>query len=251
MKRRTPIRHTVKAHTREGKPVRKYERGSGITHRRAHKIKVGRRAPKFYIHEGHAAQLLDLMEMNARNVTIVNIDAHSDLIEYNYEDVKNKSVEEVARDPDMQGSWMSYAIDCGMVKEVIWVVPDPLFEDYGLEGLTVGMRNPRQKDKNIYAVYDDTKIMITTLDNLPQVNKPVVLSVDEDYLGEWGMDWYEKGTYWDVGDSWIDPVYLAKTLKKKIMFPSMVSVFKSSAYKHYKLKDESLILEKELKEVYK
>jgi len=46
VKRKTPVRHTVRSHKRNGKPVRSFERGSGQPHKRSGKV-VGQSCLKY------------------------------------------------------------------------------------------------------------------------------------------------------------------------------------------------------------
>jgi len=243
--RRSPIHHTVKGHKRGGKQISSFTRGKGKKSQRSKRV-VGRSRPIFRKHDNHAGQLYDLINMGVKKVTLVNIDAHDDLIDYSDQDIERREWSDISKDPDSAGIWLTLAIDRGLVGEVFWVVPDPVFKDFAGDGLSSDFTNVRFRKGRYYAKYKDVNFTITTLDNLPTITKPVVLSIDSDYLGEADQYWSDN---MDEG-GWINPVILAKKIKKKVPSPRSVSVFRSSAYLSRHIYEEADILEDKIREEY-
>ena len=202
--------------------------------------------PIFHVHGYHTRQLQDLIGLNREDVVLVNVDAHDDWIE----DDRVKSVTDITEayldDPDSQACWVYVATKFDLVEEVIWVVPNPKFETYTREELTYGLEEVSERNGEYHGKLHGKNVTVTTLDKLDRLgpNKSVVLSVDEDFLGEAEEHWY------DPGKKWIRASKVSKILVNKIKKPLSVSTFRSPAYMSYYLQDEGLILEKKLKKGY-
>ncbi len=64
--RRSPVRHKVRAHTRQGKPVRGFERGRGVRQQR--RVAVGEKYPKRVTDDVYIYKALDKDQKNRFNI---------------------------------------------------------------------------------------------------------------------------------------------------------------------------------------
>lgn len=66
MTRKSPVRHKVKSHTREGKPVRGFERGRGVRQQR--RVAVKEKYPKKVAENVYISEVLDEDQKNRFNI---------------------------------------------------------------------------------------------------------------------------------------------------------------------------------------
>ncbi len=178
---------------------------------------------KYHEHDNHSQQIGDLLELGVRT-TLVTLDAHHDLWEYQ---------QEVIQRTELDACWLKLAIDERLVDKVYWVVPDPLYNECDFVGSikylskTLGT-TISETSIGYVLIHNGVEINVLPLDNLP-IQRGIVLSIDLDYLGEFEDEWWVSGNP-ETCDGWIEPKVVAEKLREKIIDPIAVSVFESSGY---------------------
>ena len=157
--------------------------------------------------ENHSEALLRWAQKDIRQAVLINIDAHDDLRWI--EPAKIGELQQIKQRRDWQafsaadangpdglyniGSFIYAAHKLGIVSCVYWVIPFPYFQapeaskkldkfldDYGFPRKdidTFAMRNGCY-----HGTYFDIPLVICSIDSLPHIGEPVILSMDADFF---------------------------------------------------------------------
>jgi len=129
-------------------------------------------------------------DAGVRDATLVHIDAHHDA-----------AVEPAWKAIDV-GNFVRAAMRHGLVEQLLWVVPDPMWEHEGT-------RDILEAELDAITQYGDG-IWMGPLDELPEHDGPLLLDIDIDYLVTIG---YEDGRSAEPLDRpWCAPEALARSI---------------------------------------
>lgn len=243
-KRKSPIRHRVRTHKRIGKTVNSFIRGSGQKTLKIANPIITKNISITY-DKMHQSQLIRMQKAGIKDATLVLVDMHDDMTgSETPEDFKpylwTKSWEE---DPDAQGRWVIPAIKKGLIKKIVFVIPDIKIDTIHRKGNLVMKNFKKENDKEVGEVHG-IPVLITKLNEMSQVTgRNTVLSIDADFLGE-------SEEHWGVQDRWISPTMIARELKQKVPNPKLVSFFRSKDYLRLELEGDANTLFAQLKRVY-
>ena len=159
--------------------------------------------------EDHRDALEFWIEKGIRNAVLVNIDAHDDMKRIpsgELRDLKETVQRRTSGELAVQGGTEGYlsasnanfiygAAKLGIVRKVIWVVPSTyeLFADSGdrlaallkMYGFSSGdIQSFRLKNRRFEGTADGIPLIICDAGSLPDLNEPILLSVDVDFFPE-------------------------------------------------------------------
>ncbi|KAF0216298.1 MAG: hypothetical protein FD174_3752 [Geobacteraceae bacterium] len=159
------------------------------------------------VFEDHMDALEHWAEKGIRNAVLVNIDAHDDLkrvapekmeelkAAYHHK-VKEPRTSEIGQDvyaPVTNGNFIHAAAKLGIVKKVIWIVPSSynLFSDSGSQLAQLlkmygfpdeDIKTFRIKNGCFIGDTDGIPLVICDIGSLPNLNEPILLSIDVDFF---------------------------------------------------------------------
>jgi len=157
--------------------------------------------------EDHRDALTRWREIGVKDALLVNIDAHDDLREFppdKLAELKSEPLPVNGRESKAAGyeekhsavsnsNFIQAAASLGIVKKVIWVVPDTfeLFTDSGQRLAEFLRKNGfsardigtfRRKNQSFTGSSDGVPLIICDIGNLPDLNEPILLTIDVDYF---------------------------------------------------------------------
>lgn len=157
--------------------------------------------------EDHKDLLAHWQEIGVKDHLLVNIDAHDDLREFpsdKLDELRQRVLHPGGRSATVSkregnGSALSNenfikaAVKLGIVKKVIWVVPDSydLFSDAGGRLAALLRKNGfpesdissfRRKSNSFKGSSGGVQIMVCDIDRLPGLDEPILLSIDLDFF---------------------------------------------------------------------
>jgi len=157
--------------------------------------------------EDHRDALTRWRDIGVKDALLVNIDAHDDLREFPSDklaELRGEALPMNGRKSEAAGyqkmhsavsnsNFIRAAASLGIVKKVIWVVPDTfeLFTDSGQRLAELLRRNGfsardissfRRKNHSFSGSSDGLPLVICDIGTLPDLNEPILLTVDVDYF---------------------------------------------------------------------
>lgn len=179
-----------------------------------------------YFMENHSTAILAWIKHGIHGMRCVHVDAHLDVGWVSNEAIRCVSHSRSDRLLGMErdcflhtkeggfdvSCWLSLALSSGMIRELVWVIPDELwFTDatvlQHMLAKEIGSINPDslmqigiQSNGRYHFVAYDVEIIVCRLDDLPTLaaTEPVILDIDLDYFakyrsssstGNWSLSW--------------------------------------------------------------